>query len=120
MIQNSERLIEIFAKIYSSVAKINSQNHHDFEQVNCFDSPVKNGLCSSKVKSAGGLVLLKLCALPTDRQFVRIGYYEIRAEVAFYSLPQSFEQTKKTMNSILCSFKSLLHCDAYEKLRRKW
>lgn len=47
MKQNSERLIEIFAEIYSSVAKINSQNHHDFEQVNCFDSPMKIGLCSS-------------------------------------------------------------------------
>lgn len=47
MIQNSERLIEIFAEIYSSVAKINLQNHCDFEQANCFDSPMKTGLFSS-------------------------------------------------------------------------
>lgn len=43
MIQNSEKLTEIFAEIYSSVAKINLQNHSDFEQVNCFDSPGKLG-----------------------------------------------------------------------------
>lgn len=47
MIQNSERLIEIFAEIYFSVAKINLQNHRAFEQVNCFDSPMKTGLYSS-------------------------------------------------------------------------
>lgn len=91
MIQNSEKLIEIFAEIYSSVAKINLQNQCDFEQVNCLDSSMKTGLHSSSVTSAGGLALLKLCALPTDRQFVRIGYYEIKPEVSFYSLPQSFE-----------------------------
>lgn len=51
--------------------------------------------------SAGGLASQKLCALPRDRQFVRIGYYKIKPEVAFYSLPQSLEQTKKTMNSTL-------------------
>lgn len=49
--------------------------------------------------------------------FIRISCYEIKPEVAFYSLPQSFKQTKKTVNSNLCSFKSLLYCDAYEKLR---
>lgn len=89
MIQNSEKLTQIFAEIYSSVAKINLQNNSDFEQVNCFDSPVKTGLYSSSVTSAGGLALLKLCALPADRQFVRIGYYKIKPEVAFYSLPSS-------------------------------
>lgn len=52
--------------------------------------------------------------------FVRIGFYEIKPEVAFYSLPQSFKQTKKAVNSNLCFFKSPLCCDAYEKLRRKW
>lgn len=52
--------------------------------------------------------------------FVRTGCHKIKPEVAFYSLPQSFKQTKKTVNSNLCSFKSLLYCDAYEKLRRQW
>lgn len=47
MIQNSERLIQIFAKIYSSVTKNNLQNHCDFEQVNCFASPMKAGQYSS-------------------------------------------------------------------------
>lgn len=49
----------------------------------------------------------------------RTGCYEIKPEVGLYSPPQSFKQTKKTVNSNLCSFKSLLYCDAYKKLRRK-
>lgn len=124
MPQSSERLMGIYAEISSSVGKIALQNQHDFEQVNCFDSLMKTGqlivFFLGDICRWSGMVEALCSSYGQTSPFVRTGCYEIKPEVAFYSLPQSFKQTKKTVSSHLCSVKSLLYSDAYEKLRSKW
>lgn len=92
-------------------------------KLNCLDSPNEKWAVDcfflGDICWWSGTIEVLCSSRRQNSPFVRIACYKTKPEVAFHSLPQSFKETKKTANSNLCSFKSLLF-DAYKKSRKKW
>lgn len=121
MLQSSEDLLKFVKKFHFPYVKSPYGINMILIKLNCLDSPKENWAVDcfflGDICRWSGIIEVLCSSRRQNSPFVRIACYKIKPEVAFYSLPQSFKQTKKTANSNLCSSKFLLFCDAYKKNR---